>query len=161
MMFGSPSTPGTSAREAAFGMTLERLVRAGELAGNTQAFQNYAVAYYDARGARTYARVWSTATAGVDTPRREHMKMTAGTFVDKLLYSAAPPTAFPTDILAGSLEVKIIPKANGSPVTVRLLQIDIAVKDDRADATGCTLRPTPTTARFRARRRGGRWCPSG
>jgi hypothetical protein len=136
MMFGNPGTPGTSAREAAFGMTLERRVRAGELAGNTRAFVNYAVAYYDARGARTFARVWSTAAAGIDTPRREHMRMTAGSFVFKLLYSAAPPDAFPTDILAGSLEARVIPNANGTPVTVRLLQIDIAVKDDRAGPTG-------------------------
>jgi hypothetical protein len=137
MMFGNPSTPGTSAREAAFGMTLERRVRQKELAGNTQAFVNYAVAYYDARGARTYARVWSTATPGRDTARREHMKVTAGGFVFKLLYSAAPGTIFPGgDILAGSLEAKIIPNANSTPVTVRLLQIDIAVKDDRAGPTG-------------------------
>jgi hypothetical protein len=62
--------------------------------------------------------------------------MTAGSFVFKLLYSAAPPDAFPTDILAGSLEARVIPDANGTPVTVRLLQIDIAVKDDRAGPTG-------------------------
>jgi hypothetical protein len=136
MMYGNPSTPGSSSREAAYGMTLERRVRSGELAGNTQAFLNYAVAYYDARGARTYARVWSTATPGRDTPKREHMRVTAGGFVYKLLYSAAPPSAFPTDILQGSLGLKIIPNTNSAPLDVRLLQIDIAVKDDRAGPTG-------------------------
>jgi hypothetical protein len=35
-------------------MTLERTVPAGELGGNTQKFPNYAVAYYDARGANAY-----------------------------------------------------------------------------------------------------------
>ena len=49
-------------------MTLERRVASGELGGNTQAFRNYAVAYCDARGARTYARVWSTAPPGIDGP---------------------------------------------------------------------------------------------
>ena len=44
----APTSPGT--REAAHGMTLERTVRVGELGGNTVAFPNYAVAYYDARG---------------------------------------------------------------------------------------------------------------
>jgi len=136
MMFGNPSTPGSGAREAAFGMTLERRVGSGELAGNTQAFRNYAVAYYDARGARTYARVWSTATPGVDSPQRQHMKITAGGLVFKLLFSAARPGDFPVDILDGSLSVKIIPNSDGIPIDVRLLQIDIAVKDDRAGATG-------------------------
>jgi hypothetical protein len=34
------------------------------------------------------------------------------------------------DILAGSVEAEIIPNGDGIPLTVRLLQIDIAVKND-------------------------------
>ena len=123
-------------REAARGMTLERQIGVNELAGNTAAFRNYAVAYYDARGARTFARVWSTATPGVDTPVRTQMRFTAGGLVYKLLYSAARPSDFPQDLLAGSLSTQILPNAGGAPLTVRLLQIDIAVKDDRAGPTG-------------------------
>lgn len=134
MIYGSPNTPGS--REAAHGMTLERTVRIGELGGNTVAFRNYAVAYYDARGARTYARVWSTATPGVDTPRLQHMRFAEHALVVKLLYSAARPSDFSQDLLAGSHALDILPDPGGSPVTVRLLQIDIAVKDDRAGATG-------------------------
>jgi hypothetical protein len=133
MMFGNTNTPGS--REAARGMTLERTVVVNELGGNTVAFRNYAVAYYDARGARTYARVWSTETPGRDTPRLQHMKVTNGGLVYKLLFSAARPTDFPQDLLAGSLALNILPNA-GAPVNVRLLQIDIAVKDDRAGTTG-------------------------
>ena len=137
MTFGDPATPGSGAREAAYGMTAERpITRLGELAGNTGRFGNYAVAYYDARGARTFARVWSTATPGRDTADRSKMKFTAGSFVYKLLYSAAKPSDFPTDILQNSLSVNIIPNDSGGPVAVRLLQIDIAVKDDRAGTTG-------------------------
>jgi hypothetical protein len=137
MMFGDPAIAGSGAREAAYGMTAERTIsRLGELAGNTGRFGNYAVAYYDARGARTFARVWSTATPGTDTPDRSKMKFTAGGLVYKLLYSAAKTTDFPTDILQNSLSVKIIPNGSGGPVDVRLLQIDIAVKDDRAGTTG-------------------------
>ncbi len=73
-------------------MTLERPVDVGELGGNTAVFRNYAVAYYDARGARTFARVWSTSTPGIDTPDRSKMRFTAGGLVYKLLYSAARPT---------------------------------------------------------------------
>ncbi len=130
-----PNASGSGQREAAGGMTLERRVGVGELGSNTKAFVNYAVAYYDARGARTYARTWSTATPGVDKPDVTKMKVTAGGMVYKLLFSAAKSTDFPTDILAGSVPFKILP-ATGGPLDVRLLQIDIAVKDDRAGATG-------------------------
>ena len=134
MIYGRPSQSGV--REAARGMTLERPVDVNELAGNTAVFRNYAVAYYDSRGARTFARVWSTSTPGVDTPDRSTMRFAAGGLVYKLLYSAARPTDFPQDILAGSLSAEILPNGGGPPVTVRLLQIDIAVKDDRAGPTG-------------------------
>jgi len=134
MVYGNPSQPGS--REAAQGMTLERTVIVNELGGNTVAFRNYAVAYYDARGSRQYARVWSTATAGVDTPNRAQMRFTGGALVYKLLYSAARPTDWAQDLLAGSLAVNILPNAGGTPISVRLLQIDIAVKDERAGPTG-------------------------
>jgi hypothetical protein len=134
MIYGNPSSPGS--REAAHGMTLERTVRVGELGENTVAFRNYAVAYYDARGARTYARVWSTASPGVDTPNRAHMRFAQDALVFKLLYSAAEPDDFPQDLLEDSLSLEILPNAGGTPVSVRLLQIDIAVKDNRAGPTG-------------------------
>lgn len=129
------TTPG-NAREPAQGMTLERTIPKGELGNNTTPFRNYAVAFYDARGARTYARVWSTQTAGVDAADVTQMTITAGGMVYKLLFSAAKPTDFPVDLLEGSLTLTILPGASGTPVAVRLLQIDIAAKDDRAGATG-------------------------
>jgi hypothetical protein len=134
MVYGNPSQPGS--REAAHGMTLERTVIVNELGGNTAAFRNYAVAYHDARAGRVYARVWSTETPGRDTPNRARMRFTGGALVYKLLYSAARPTDWPQDLLAGSLSVNIIPNANAAPMSVRLLQIDVAVKDERAGPTG-------------------------
>lgn len=133
MVYGNPNQPGS--REAAHGMTLERTVIVNELGGNTVAFRNYAVAYYDARGARAYARVWSTATPGRDVPNRQHMVITENGFVYKLLFSAARPSDFPQDLLEGSLSLAIRPNT-GAAVNVRLLQIDIAAKDPRAGATG-------------------------
>jgi hypothetical protein len=130
------NSSGTGSREAAQGLTLERKVGVGELGSNTKAFVNYAVAYYDARGARTYARVWSTATPGVDAPDVTKMRITAGGMVFKLLFSAAKASDFSTDLLAGSVSLSILPNPGGASVPVRLLQIDIAVKDDRAGATG-------------------------
>jgi hypothetical protein len=134
MTYGTPSTPGT--REAAHGMTLERTVRVGEIAGNTRAFPNYAVAYYDARGAHTYRNVWSTATPGSDVPNLGQMQIAEGGFVYKVLFSTAQPNDFPQDILQGSVEATIVPNFDGVPIKVRLLQIDIAVKDNRAGTTG-------------------------
>lgn len=134
MFYGPTNSPGT--REAAYGMTLERTVRVGELGGNTAAFQNYAVAYYDARGGRVFQQLWKTTTPGVDEPKLSGMKFTEGSFVFKLLYSAAKPSNFPQDILSGSVKVDILPNPGGPKVPVRLMQIDIAVKDSRAGPTG-------------------------
>ena len=138
MMYGEPDSPGSASREAARGMTAERTVPRSELGGNTEPLRNYAVAYYDARGARTFARVWGTSTPGLDAVDRAQMRFSAGGFVYKLLFSAARPTDFPAgqDLLAGSLALNILPNRNGVPVSVRLLQIDVAVKDARAGATG-------------------------
>jgi len=138
MTYGNPATAGSGAREAARGMTAERTVPKDELAGNSSPIRNYAVAYYDARGARTYARVWGTTTPGVDSVDRTKMPIAAGALVYKLLYSAAQPNQFPPgqDPLAGSHALSILPNGNGTPLSVRLLQIDIAVKDARAGATG-------------------------
>jgi hypothetical protein len=134
MMFGDPSTPGV--REAARGMTLERRIGSGELAGNTLPFRNYAVAYYDERGAHTYQSVWSTATPGKDVADTAIMQMAEGSLVFKLLFSAAQPTDFPQDILQGSVATSVLPNAGGPAMPVRLLQIDIAVRDNRAGVTG-------------------------
>lgn len=134
MFYGSTEAPGT--REAAHGMTLERTVRVGELGGNTRAFQNYAVAYYDARGGRIFQRLWNVNEPGVDTPRLDRMRFANHSFVYKLLFSAAPANAFPEDILDGALALDIVPARDDDPVRVRLMQIDIAVKDTRAGATG-------------------------
>jgi hypothetical protein len=134
MIYGNPNSPGT--REAARGMTLERTVRSGELAGNTQPFLNYAVAYYDTRGANAYRQVWSTATPGEDVANTAAMHLAEGALVYKLLFSAARPSDFPQDILPNSVAVQVLPNPGGTPVPVRLMQIDIAVKDSRAGPTG-------------------------
>ena len=134
MFYGPTNAPGS--REAAHGMTLERTVRVGELGDNTETFRNYAVAYYDARGGRVFQRLWNVNEPGVDTPRLNRMRFTNHSFVYKLLFSAAPPDAFPRDLLDGALELDILPNPDGEPVSVRLMQIDIAVKDSRAGATG-------------------------
>ena len=72
----------------------------------------------------------------VSAPDLAQMHMTPGAMVFKLLFTAARATDFPQDILAGSVAATIRPNTDGTAVNVRLLQIDIAVRDDRAGATG-------------------------
>jgi hypothetical protein len=134
MIYGGANEPGV--RESAFGMTLERTVPVPELANNTKPFKNYAVAYYDAVGSQAYRAVWKTTTPGQDVADLTKTKLAHRSFVYKLLYSAAEPGDFPDDPLAGSLTVAIRPNAETQPRPVRLLQIDIAVRDNRAGATG-------------------------
>ncbi len=135
MLFG-PAANAFGIREASRGMTLERTVQPPEL-GSVNAFKNYAVSFYDARGGRTFARVWSTEIAGVDNPKLDKTTFAEGAFVFKVLFSAARPADFGQDILDGSLAVDILPRDGGGTATsVRLLQVDIAVKDQRAGPTG-------------------------
>jgi hypothetical protein len=134
MIYGSPGTAGV--REATNGMTLERTVGSGELGGNTQQFRNYAVAYYDRRGARTYRNTWAAGVPGRDVADLTQMQMATDSLVFKLLFGAARPSDFPVDILEGSLTRQILPDNNTTPVSVRLLQVDIAVRDERAGVTG-------------------------
>lgn len=134
MIYGGANEPGV--RESAYGMTLERTVPPPELANNTKPFKNYAVAYYDIAGSKSYRAVWNTSTPGTDVPDLTKTKLAHRSFVYKLLYSAALPGDFPDDPLAGSLTVNIRPNAETAPRAVRLLQIDIAVRDNRAGVTG-------------------------
>lgn len=135
MLFG-PAAGAFGVREASRGMTLERTVQPPEM-DSVNPFKNYAVSFYDARGGRTFARVWSTAVAGIDSPKLDKATFAEGAFVFKVLFSAAKPTDFPLDILAGSLAVDILPRdGGGTAASVRLLQVDIAVKDQRAGPTG-------------------------
>ena len=125
----------TAVRDPAYGMTLERTVGAHELGDNTQPFANFAVAYYDRRGARMYRNTWKQ-TPGHDTADLTQMVMAEDSLVVKLLFSSAKPADFPADILEGSLAVDILPANNTTKTAVRLLQVDIAVRDARAGATG-------------------------
>jgi len=136
MIYGAPGTVGV--REPTFGMTLERTVDSGELANNLNDFRNYAVAYYDRRGSRTYRNVWLASPPGRNVADLTKMGVAVDSLVFKLLFSAATANDFPQgqDILNGSLSVNILPNNNTTTLAVRLLQIDIAVRDERAGVTG-------------------------
>jgi hypothetical protein len=127
-------------------MTLERTVRVGELGGNMVAFRSYAVAYYDARGARTYARVWSTATPGVDTPNLTRMQVTEGGWSSSCSTARLVPQTSPKTCWLARWRWISSRTAEARWSTCDCFKIDIAAKDARAGATGW-LPPVPANLR--------------
>jgi hypothetical protein len=131
---------GLNGREFVHGLTRERVSRPGELA-TTQVhlWNNYAVGFYNAPGAVTIGHVW----ADHGNPNPAAANFPEGTVAAKLLFTTAPVQEVP--YLQGSPEWQAYVYANpndptpnmNSPraiLTVRLLQIDIAVKDSRVAA---------------------------
>lgn len=123
---------GANGREFVRGLTRERSSRPFELASTqSQQYRNYAVGFYDARGGYTIGRVWQQPT----TPDPTLASFPEGTTTFKLLFTTAPESAIP--FLAGSPEwIADIDRASSAQQVleskVRLLQIDVAVKDKRS-----------------------------
>jgi hypothetical protein len=133
---------GFNGREPVHGLTRERVSQPGELDRcQTSAWNNYAVGFYNAAGATTIGQIW----ASHGNPNPAAGSMPEGTVAAKLLFTTADPGEVP--YLAGAptwnAYVYGDPHYNPPPGThpptparavlqVRLLQIDIAVKDHRA-----------------------------
>jgi hypothetical protein len=124
---------GPKGREFIHGMTSERPSRKGELGpAQTQAHLNWAFGMYNPRGGYTIGRVWKDPTH----PDPRKAKFPLHTVTCKFLFSTAPLTEVP--FLDGSLAWQgDINRASGSgarPI-LRLLQVDIAVRDSRANSS--------------------------
>jgi hypothetical protein len=123
---------GPNAREFVRGLTRERSSRPFEIAATqTQQYRNYAVGFYDALGGYTIGQVWKNPI----NPDSRLAKFPEGTVTFKLLFSTAPSSQVP--FLEGAPEwVADIDQSPSSQQIlnnkVRLLQIDIAVKDKRS-----------------------------
>jgi hypothetical protein len=122
-----------SGREFIHGLTLERQSRARELAPTqTRIAQNWAVGMYNARGGFVLGQVWKNR----DAPDPALAKFPEGTVAFKLLFTSASVGQVP--FLKGSLEWEAdINRSTGTRPRpkLRLLQIDVAVRDSRADST--------------------------
>jgi hypothetical protein len=121
-------------REFIHGMTSERRSRPGELAPTqTQMWQNWAVGMYNAPGGFVIGRVWANPNA----PNPSSAAFPDGTVAFKLLFTQAPASQVP--YLANDFEwiadINRISTGGAPPVSLRLLQIDVAVRDTRADST--------------------------
>lgn len=133
---------GMNGREFVHGLTRERTSDPGDLhSRQTRYWHNYAVGFYNAAGGYTIGQVW--ADHGRPDPRLANFP--EGTVAAKLLFTTAPISQVP--YLAGAPEWTAFVYANpnvrrprvGDPrrlMRLRLLQIDIAVKDSRSRPTG-------------------------
>ena len=123
-------------REFMHGLTRERNALPRELAATQpDTIQNWAVGFYNPAGGYTFGQVWADSMALV----AKNSRFPEGTVSAKLLFTAAPLTQVP--YLKGSMAWQAniangISKRARSPQTVRLLQLDIAVRDARAHETG-------------------------
>jgi len=147
--------PGGNGREFIRGLTRERSSRPGELgAGQTKCRQNWAIGFYNPSGGFALGQMWHPVSAGTGEPDLTALPFPLGTVVAKLLYTEA--TAAEVPLLAGAPEtmanIHVDPNpaddacppatvgdppvpAPRAPATLHLLQLDVAVRDARADAT--------------------------
>lgn len=130
---------GPNGREFIHGLTHERVSFPGELAPTqTSLFQNWAVGMYNAPGGWVIGRVWRNH----DAPDLSALRsFPDGTVSIKLLFTQATVKEAP--YLAGSkewdayiydkTEFPVNPNGTRSVQKLRLLQVDIAVRDSRND----------------------------
>ncbi|MEP2781094.1 MAG: hypothetical protein ABJP33_01480 [Pseudoruegeria sp.] len=114
-------------REPYRGMTRERRSQPHELHPNqAQAFDNFAFGVYNSIAAGALHTLW----ADPSNPATDGFTMQNGSVGVKLLFTTAPPSSVP--YLENSKTVEF---CSGSFTTIgNLAQLDIAVRDTRADA---------------------------
>lgn len=134
---------GSYGRECLNGLTRERSSRPGELHDRqVDRFQNWGVAMYNAVGARTLARVWFAEVRNVPDPTAA--KFDQGAVAIKLLFTEAGEDQVPH--LQGAPVWRAMTHAAEDDLTgprveraLRLVQVDVAVRDLRAGGTGWVL----------------------
>jgi hypothetical protein len=139
---------GDSGREFVHGLTRERTTPRptpalpAELHPNqTSCFQNWAVSFFNAPGGYQLGRIWADPWA----PDATQALFPEGTVAAKLLFTSADETQVPylKNALEWQANVSDLPaqdlncreRLRRKVQTVRLLQIDLAVRDDRANPT--------------------------
>lgn len=125
---------GASGREFIHGLTRERPSRAGELGPLhvTDRVQNWAVGFYNSRGGYTLGRVW----ADEQNPDPTKARFPLHTVTCKLIFTAAALAEVPylEDTLEWEADINRASNPGPRP-KLRLLQLDIAVRDPRAEVT--------------------------
>jgi hypothetical protein len=127
---------GPNGREFVKGLTRERSSRPFELAQNqSETYRNYAVGFYNDRGAFAIGRVWKDSSK----PDPKQAVFPEGSVSFKLLYTTAPES-IASYLIGSPTWIADIDRSNSAAEVlkreVRLLQIDISVKDKRSDCGG-------------------------
>lgn len=127
---------GEKGREGIHGMTREATAKPRQLHPNQQgSYQTYAVAMYNDIGGYTIGRVWKNQFE----PDPTAAKFPVGTVVVKILFTLAKSDEVPhlQDPVIWKGYVQDPRDANKRSVQkLRLLQMDVMVRDERAQATG-------------------------
>lgn len=135
---------GTSGREPINGLTMERNSRPGELSySQTKQYQNWGIGMYNPAGGYTLGQVWKDP----ENPNVTNVRFPEGSVSFKLLFTDAPTSEVKHLEGAPEVEANIYtesasPMPEGMPKVrknLRLVQIDVAVKDKRAEETGWVL----------------------
>lgn len=139
---------GPNGREGLHGLTQEVTSRAFYLGPRQKTpAETWAVGFYNARGGWLIGRVWAEADNPDPGAVRRANGFPVGTVVAKLLFTTAAPDEvdYLTNPVQWSAFVYPAPGAkstgtrkptDGVIVPVRLVQVDMMVRDDRAKATG-------------------------
>ena len=130
---------GARGREPIHGLTFERMSLPRELAPQqTQTLQNWAVGMYNAPGGYTIGQVWKDPFS----PHTKAAQFPVNTVSIKLLFTEGDATQVPflagSKVWPGYIYVNPQNTGLGAPRVVknlRLLQVDIAVRDARVDST--------------------------
>jgi hypothetical protein len=123
---------GNNGREFVRGLTRERTSRRFELAATQdQPYRNYAVGFYNPRGGYVIGKVWRDP----HNPNTANVSFSEGSVASKLLFTTAPVSQVP--YLHGAPEWVADIHRSQDPqeieqTRVRLLQIDLAVRDSRS-----------------------------
>lgn len=116
------------ARERLRGMTVERGSRSFELHAGQKTFrENWAIGFYNDVACRRLALMWQDPSF----PKTKDFSFPDGSYAIKLLFTSATPSEVP--YLAGSLEWDAAIGDKGEITRMRLLQVDVAAKDNRLD----------------------------
>ncbi|NSZ66986.1 hypothetical protein G6L16_023455 [Agrobacterium tumefaciens] len=114
-------------REPLHGMTTERWSRPKELhALQTEWERTFAVGIYNDVACYGFGQIW----ADPASPKTRDFAFADGAVSAKMLFTSATPSSVP--YLAGSKEWDVAGKKGGDTMTMRLLQLDISVKDERS-----------------------------
>jgi len=118
-----------SQRERLHGMTLERGSRVKELhEGQLASARNWAVGFYNDIGCFALGKIWKDPTF----PKTKDFAFPDGAYSIKLLFTTASTRDVP--YLTGSKEWSAAINNDNTAATMRLLQVDVAVRDTNADS---------------------------